>query len=62
MLQAHPEGLSAEELRVYLQAERPIGDVLQGMRRTGVLRTRPDGKTLRYVLAEHEGERDATPL
>jgi hypothetical protein len=51
LLQAHPEGLSAEELRVYLKTTKRLGDVLQGMRRTGVLRTRADGKTLRYMLA-----------
>jgi hypothetical protein len=38
LLQAHPEGLSAEELRVYLKAEKPMGDVLQGMRKGGAKR------------------------
>jgi len=51
LLVAHPEGLSAEELRVYVKPTKPIGDTLQGMRKTGVLRTRDDGKPLRYVLA-----------
>jgi predicted transcriptional regulator len=51
LLAAHPDGLSAEELRVYVKPTKPIGDTLQGMRKTGVLRTRDDGKTLRYVLA-----------
>ncbi len=51
LLQTHPDGLSAAELRVYLQAAKPIGDTLQGMRKSGILSTREDGKTLRYVLA-----------
>lgn len=51
LLAAHPEGLSAEELRVYVKPTKPLGDTLQGMRKTGVLRTWDDGKTLRYVLA-----------
>lgn len=51
LLAAHPEGLSAEELRVYVKPAKPLGDTLQGMRKTGVLRVRHDGKTLRYVLA-----------
>src|SRR5262249_43119595 len=45
LLQAHPEGLNAAEIRVYLQADTPIGDVLQGMRKAGVVTTqgqRPD--------------------
>ena len=51
LLQAYPDGLSAEDLRVYVKPTKSIGDTLQGMRRTGVLRTRHDGKTLRYMLA-----------
>jgi hypothetical protein len=51
LLAAHPEGLSAEELRVYVKPAKPLGDTLQGMRKSGILRTREDGKTLRYVLA-----------
>ena len=30
LLGEHPEGLSAEELRVFLRAEKPLGDTLQG--------------------------------
>lgn len=51
LLEAHPEGLSAEELRVYVKPAKPIGDTLQHLRKSGVLRTRQDGKTRRYVLA-----------
>jgi hypothetical protein len=49
LLQEHPEGLSAEHIRVYLNAEKPLGDTLQGMRRQGKVRTRGAGKAMRYV-------------
>jgi Ribbon-helix-helix protein, copG family len=52
LLRTHPEGLRAEELRVYLQARRPIGDTLQGMRKGGVILTRGRGPARRYVVAE----------
>ena len=48
LLGEHPEGLSAEQIRVYLQAEKPLGDVLQGMRRQRVIHTRGRGKATRY--------------
>jgi hypothetical protein len=51
LLGAHPEGLSAEELRVYLQAEKPLGDTLQGMRKQQKVRTQGAGKALRYFVA-----------
>jgi hypothetical protein len=51
LLQAHPEGLRAEELRVYLQARRPIGDTLQGMLKGGVITAQGQGIHRRYVLA-----------
>jgi hypothetical protein len=50
LLQEHPEGLSAEEIRVYLQAEKPLGDTLQGMRRQGKVHTRGTGKDMRYFV------------
>jgi hypothetical protein len=43
LLGAHPEGLSAEELRVYLKAEKPLGDTLQGMRKQQKVRTQGGG-------------------
>jgi len=49
LLQDHPEGLSAEQLRVYLQAQRPIGDLLQGMQRAGLIQGRGRGPARRYV-------------
>ena len=51
LLGAHPEGLSADELRVYLKAEKPLGDTLQGMRKQQKVRTRGTGKALRYFVA-----------
>jgi hypothetical protein len=51
LLSEHPEGLSAEEIRVYIQAEKPLGDTLQGMRRQGKVHTRGQGKDMRYFVA-----------
>jgi hypothetical protein len=51
LLREHPEGLSAEQIRVYLQADKPLGDTLQGMRRQGKVRTRGKGKDMRYFVA-----------
>jgi hypothetical protein len=50
LLAAHPEGLSADELRVYLKATKPIGDILSGMKKTGVITTQGEGKPLQYVV------------
>jgi transposase-like protein len=50
LLQEHGDGLSAEEIRVYLRPDRPLGDVLQGMRRQQVVTTRGRGKDTRYYL------------
>ena len=52
LLQAHPEGLRAEEIRVYLKVAKPIGDTLQGMRRSGVVTTRGQRPDVRYVASE----------
>lgn len=49
LLAAHAEGLSAEQIRGYLSPGKPLGDVLQGMKRSGVVRVHGSGKTLRYV-------------
>ena len=51
LLEEHPEGLSAEEIRVYLRPEKPLGDTLQGMRRQGKVHTRGKGKDMRYFVA-----------
>jgi hypothetical protein len=49
LLQAHPEGLRAEEIRVYVQTPRPIGDTLQGMLKGGVITVQGRGTERRYV-------------
>jgi hypothetical protein len=51
LLGEHPEGLSAEQIRVYLKAANPLGDTLQGMRRPGKVRTKGAEKGMRYVVA-----------
>jgi hypothetical protein len=51
LLVAHPEGLSAEQMRGQLAPGKPIGDVLRGMERTGVVRVERSGKALRYFVA-----------
>ena len=51
LLREHPEGLSADELRVYLKPAKPLGDTLQGMRRQGKVLTRGEGKDIRYFVA-----------
>jgi ABC-type transporter Mla subunit MlaD len=52
LLQAHPAGLRAEEIRVYLQARRPIDDTLQGMLKGGVITAQGQGIHRRYVRTE----------
>ena len=52
LLQAHPEGLRAEEIRVHLQARRPIGDTLQGLQRAGLITGQGRGVRRRYVVAK----------
>jgi len=51
LLTEHAEGLSAEEIRTYLKVSTPIGDTLQGMKRTGVVSVQGQGKGMRYFLA-----------
>jgi hypothetical protein len=51
LLAQHPQGLSAEEIRVHLRVERPLGDTLQGMRRGGVVQIRGEGRQRRYTMA-----------
>ena len=50
LLTDHPEGLSAEAIRVHLNASKPLGDTLQGMRRQRVVKTRGSGRAIRYFL------------
>jgi hypothetical protein len=51
LLGAHPEGLSAEEIRAYLKPERPLGDTLQSLRKRARVRTQGQGRAMRYFVA-----------
>jgi hypothetical protein len=51
LLGAHPEGLSAEEIRAYLKPERPLGDTLQSLRKRARVRTQGQGRDMRYFVA-----------
>ena len=51
LLSEHQEGLSAEQIRGLLNATKPIGDTLQGMRRSHLVRTEGSGRELRYFLS-----------
>jgi len=51
LLVEHGQGLSAEQIRGYLSPEKPLGDILQGMRRQGVVKTQGRGKDMRYFVA-----------
>ena len=51
LLREHPEGLSAEQIRGLLNAQKPIGDTLQGLRRSNLVRTEGSGREMRYFLA-----------
>ena len=59
LLAAHPEGLSAEQIRVYVSPDRPIGDILSGMRRTRAVQKVGQGRNIRYVLTHGDVERHA---
>ena len=52
LLREHPEGLSAEQIRGLLNAQKPIGDTLQGLRRSNLVKTEGSGREMRYFLAE----------
>ena len=54
LLAQHPEGLTAEQIRANLNAERPIGDTLQGMRRGGIVQVLGEGRQRRYVIASQQ--------
>jgi hypothetical protein len=50
LLAAHPEGLSAEQIRAVLSPIKPIGNILQGMRRTGVVQVQGHGRQQRHII------------
>lgn len=49
-LREHPEGLTATQLKVYLDTEKPIGDTLSGMVRNGLLEKEGTGAAVRYTV------------
>ena len=49
---AHPEGLTAEQLRGSLTPSTPLGDTLQGMKKTGAVTTQGQGRAVRYFAAQ----------
>jgi predicted transcriptional regulator len=51
LLREHPEGLSAEQIRAFLQPEKPLGDTLQSLRTREKVRTQGKGRGLRYFVA-----------
>jgi len=51
LLGAHREGLTAEQIRSFLSPEKPIGDTLQGLRRSNLVRIEGSGREMRYFLA-----------
>lgn len=51
LLGEHPEGLTAAELKVYLQTEKPIGDTLAGMVKAALLVRNGSGHAVRYQRA-----------
>jgi hypothetical protein len=50
LLAQHREGLTAEQIRGYLTPSKPLGDTLQGMKKTGAVRTEGTGKQVRYCI------------
>jgi hypothetical protein len=50
LLAEHPEGLSPEQIRGHLAPGRSIKNILQGMRRSGVVALRGEGYEKRYFL------------
>jgi hypothetical protein len=51
LLGEHPEGLGAEQIRAFLQPEKPLGDTLQSLRKRQKVRTQGKGKAMRYFTA-----------
>jgi hypothetical protein len=51
LLDEHPEGLSAEQIRAFLQPERPLGDTLQSLRKREKVRAQGKSKDMRYFVA-----------
>ena len=52
LLHAHPDGLTAVQIKVHLGVDKNIGDTLAGMVRDHLLEKQGSGKTVRYVVRE----------
>src|SRR5215217_2967145 len=48
LLGEHPGGLSAEQIRAFLQPDKPLGDTLQSLRKRARVRTQGEGRAMRY--------------
>jgi hypothetical protein len=48
LLRAHPEGLTAVQIKVHLEVDKNIGDTLAGMVRDHLLEKQGRGKAVRY--------------
>jgi hypothetical protein len=51
LLGEHPEGLSAEQIRAFLQPDKRLGDTLQSLRKRARVRTQGEGRAMRYFVA-----------
>jgi hypothetical protein len=51
LLTEHSEGLSAEQIRAFLQPEKPLGDTFQSLRKREQVRTQGQGRDMRYFVA-----------
>ena len=60
LLREHQAGLTAAQLKVYLDTEKPIGDTLSGMVKAALLVKDGNGKAVRYLLAD-AGETSSRP-
>ena len=56
VLDEHPDGLTAAQLKVYLGTEKHIGDTLAGMVKAQLLVRNGTGQGLRYQLADVAGK------
>jgi len=48
LVRAHPDGLTAVQIKVHLDVDNNIGDILQGMVRNHLLAKQGSGAQVRY--------------
>lgn len=62
LVRAHPEGLTAVQIKVHLDVEKNVGDVLQGMVRNQLLEKQGTGVQVRYrAVGAPQGQPAARP-